>query len=182
GGDVLRHVLDDAEGPPRRLRVHEHLVLAARRRRDLGSHAQRRRRRPGLPREEVRVPRRVRHRADGVGQRRVRRSARARGLRADRGRPQGGPRRAARQAAQEAPQGGDLLATAMSDELLFANIDEPGLATLDGYSRGGGYEMLRKALTMEPADVLQEMLDSGVRGRGGAGFAMGKKMSFIPKG
>ena len=35
---------------------------------------------------------------------------------------------------------------------------------------------------MEPADVLQEMLDSGVRGRGGAGFAMGKKMSFIPKG
>ena len=70
----------------------------------------------------------------------------------------------------------------MSDQLLYANIDEPGLATLDGYSRGGGYEMLRKALQMEPADVLQEMLDSGVRGRGGAGFAMGKKMSFIPKG
>jgi NADH-quinone oxidoreductase subunit F len=42
--------------------------------------------------------------------------------------------------------------------------------------------MLRRALTMDPADVLQEMLDSGVRGRGGAGFAMGKKMSFIPKG
>ena len=42
--------------------------------------------------------------------------------------------------------------------------------------------MLRKALAMEPEDVLSEMLDSGVRGRGGAGFAMGKKMSFIPKG
>ena len=42
--------------------------------------------------------------------------------------------------------------------------------------------MLRKALSMDPQDVLQEMLDSGVRGRGGAGFAMGKKMSFIPKG
>src|SRR6476659_4756891 len=42
--------------------------------------------------------------------------------------------------------------------------------------------MLRKALSMEPPDVLQEMLDSGVRGRGGAGFAMGRKMSFIPKG
>jgi NADH-quinone oxidoreductase subunit F len=70
----------------------------------------------------------------------------------------------------------------MSDQLLYANIDEPGLATLDGYSKQGGYEMLRKALQMEPADVLQEMLDSGVRGRGGAGFAMGKKMSFIPKG
>ena len=69
-----------------------------------------------------------------------------------------------------------------SMELLYKDIDEPGLATLDGYSRRGGYEMLRKALSMEPADVLQEMLDSGVRGRGGAGFAMGKKMSFIPKG
>jgi NADH-quinone oxidoreductase subunit F len=65
---------------------------------------------------------------------------------------------------------------------LFENIDDPELATLDGYSRRGGYEMLRRALQMEPQDVLQEMLDSGVRGRGGAGFAMGKKMSFIPKG
>ena len=64
----------------------------------------------------------------------------------------------------------------------FENIDDPGLATLDGYSQRGGYEMLRKALSMDPQDVLQEMLDSGVRGRGGAGFAMGKKMSFIPKG
>ena len=66
--------------------------------------------------------------------------------------------------------------------LLYENIDDPGLATLDGYSKRGGYEMLRKALSMDPQDVLQEMLDSGVRGRGGAGFAMGKKMSFIPKG
>jgi NADH-quinone oxidoreductase subunit F len=67
-------------------------------------------------------------------------------------------------------------------ELLYRDLDDPELATLDGYSRRGGYEMLRKALSMDPADVLQEMLDSGVRGRGGAGFAMGKKMSFIPKG
>jgi NADH-quinone oxidoreductase subunit F len=64
----------------------------------------------------------------------------------------------------------------------FADIDEPGLNTRAVYERLGGYEMLRKALKMEPQDVLQEMLDSGVRGRGGAGFAMGKKMSFIPKG
>jgi NADH-quinone oxidoreductase subunit F len=67
-------------------------------------------------------------------------------------------------------------------ELLYKDLDDPALATLDGYSKRGGYEMLRKALSMDPADVLQEMLDSGVRGRGGAGFAMGKKMSFIPKG
>jgi NADH-quinone oxidoreductase subunit F len=67
-------------------------------------------------------------------------------------------------------------------KLLFKDLDEPGLNTIDVYQRRGGYSMLRKALQMEPQDVLQEMLDSGVRGRGGAGFAMGKKMSFIPKG
>src|SRR3954465_757098 len=68
------------------------------------------------------------------------------------------------------------------DTILFKDIDEPGLNTLDVYQRRGGYEMLRKALKMEPATVLDEMLTSGVRGRGGAGFAMGRKMSFIPKG
>ncbi|MGI9098206.1 MAG: NADH-quinone oxidoreductase subunit NuoF [Solirubrobacteraceae bacterium] len=66
--------------------------------------------------------------------------------------------------------------------LLFKDIDEPGLATRAVYERRGGYRMLRKTLEMEPAAVLSEMLASNVRGRGGAGFAMGKKMSFIPKG
>ena len=41
----------------------------------------------------------------------------------------------------------------MTDLLLFENIDEPGLATLDVYRRRGGYEMLRRALDMEPEDV-----------------------------
>src|SRR3954451_2048320 len=68
------------------------------------------------------------------------------------------------------------------DTILFKDIDEPGLNTLDVYQRRGGYSMLRKALTMEPAAVLDEMLASGVRGRGGAGFAMGRKVSFLPKG
>jgi NADH-quinone oxidoreductase subunit F len=67
-------------------------------------------------------------------------------------------------------------------EILFKDIDEPGLNTRPVYERRGGYDMLRKALQMEPAAVLDEMLASNVRGRGGAGFAMGKKMSFIPKG
>ena len=66
--------------------------------------------------------------------------------------------------------------------LLFEDIDDPALATLDGYVKRGGYEMLRRALGMEPEEVLDEVLASEVRGRGGAGFAMGKKMSFIPKG
>ena len=68
------------------------------------------------------------------------------------------------------------------DTILFKDIDEPGLNTLDVYADRGGYKMLRKALGMEPGAVLDEMLASGVRGRGGAGFAMGRKMSFIPKG
>src|ERR671912_1034614 len=68
------------------------------------------------------------------------------------------------------------------DTILFKDIDEPGLNTREVYERRGGYEMLRKALKMEPSEVLDEMLASGVRGRGGAGFAMGRKMSFIPKG
>jgi NADH-quinone oxidoreductase subunit F len=67
-------------------------------------------------------------------------------------------------------------------EVLYKDLDEPGLNTLQVYEQRGGYEMLRKALKMEPQKVLEEMLASNVRGRGGAGFAMGKKMSFIPKG
>ena len=67
-------------------------------------------------------------------------------------------------------------------EILYKDLDEPGLNTRAVYERRGGYEMLRKALDMEPQEVLEQLLASNVRGRGGAGFAMGKKMSFIPKG
>ena len=68
-------------------------------------------------------------------------------------------------------------------QLLFDGIDKPGLNTLDVYRRDrGGYEMLAKALEMEAADVLSELQASGLRGRGGAGFAMGTKASFLPKG
>jgi NADH-quinone oxidoreductase subunit F len=66
--------------------------------------------------------------------------------------------------------------------LLFKGIDEPDLHTLDGYERRGGYEALRKALAMSREQVLHELEASALRGRGGAGFAMGKKVSFLPKG
>src|SRR3954451_16507191 len=66
---------------------------------------------------------------------------------------------------------------------LLNNIDVPGLETIDVYERLGGYKALRKALTeMTEDQVLAELEDSDLRGRGGAGFAMGKKASFIPKG
>ena len=66
--------------------------------------------------------------------------------------------------------------------LLFHDIDEPGLNTLEVYERRGGYESLRKALQMSPEEVLAQLEASGLRGRGGAGFSMGKKVSFLPKG
>jgi NADH-quinone oxidoreductase subunit F len=70
----------------------------------------------------------------------------------------------------------------MTEPLLFKDIDEPGLCTLEVYERRGGYRALRKALAMAPESVLAELEASGLRGRGGAGFAMGKKVSFLPKG
>jgi NADH-quinone oxidoreductase subunit F len=67
-------------------------------------------------------------------------------------------------------------------KLLFRDIDEPGLNTLDVYRRRGGYEALRRALAMAPDEVVAQIDASGLRGRGGAGFQMGKKAAFIPKG
>jgi NADH-quinone oxidoreductase subunit F len=84
-----------------------------------------------------------------------------------------------------APQAsGDTAASADArpPKLLLAGIDEPELATLAVYERRGGYEALRKALSMAPEEVLAQLEASGLRGRGGAGFQMAKKISFLPKG
>jgi NADH-quinone oxidoreductase subunit F len=67
-------------------------------------------------------------------------------------------------------------------KILFDRIDEPRLNTLEVYSRRGGYESMRKALAMTNDEVLSEINASGLRGRGGAGFQMGKKASFLPHG
>ncbi len=67
-------------------------------------------------------------------------------------------------------------------KILFHRIDEPGLNTLEVYEHRGGYDSLRKALKMSREDVLAQIMDSGLRGRGGAGFQMGKKASFLPEG
>jgi len=70
----------------------------------------------------------------------------------------------------------------MSQHILFHDIDEPGLNTLEVYERRGGYESLRKAMALQPQQITDELLASNVRGRGGAGFAMGRKVSFMPAG
>jgi NADH-quinone oxidoreductase subunit F len=67
-------------------------------------------------------------------------------------------------------------------KILFDRIDEPGLNRIDVYERRGGYQALRKALSTTREEVATELMESGVRGRGGAGFQMGKKISFLPHG
>ncbi len=70
----------------------------------------------------------------------------------------------------------------MSKHLLFDRIDEPGLNTIPVYEQRGGYSALRKALAMPPEAIIEELKQSAIRGRGGAGFQMGMKASFLPKG
>ena len=57
--------------------------------------------------------------------------------------------------------------------------DEPQPWTLQTYLRHGGYDGLRRALSMTSAEVVTEVKESGLRGRGGAGFPTGTKWSFI---
>ena len=67
--------------------------------------------------------------------------------------------------------------------VLLEHAEDPALRTLDGYKGYGGYATLEKAYReMEQDEVLKELEDSGLRGRGGAGFSMGKKASFLPRG
>src|SRR3954454_23580545 len=60
--------------------------------------------------------------------------------------------------------------------------NEPESWTLDTYLRTDGYQALRTALGMEPDAIIAMVKDSGLRGRGGAGFPTGMKWSFIPQG
>ena len=66
--------------------------------------------------------------------------------------------------------------------LILKYADQPGYTNdIDCYIQHGGYEDLKKAFKMKPEDICQEVLDSGVRGRGGAGFPAGMKWKFLDR-
>ena len=66
--------------------------------------------------------------------------------------------------------------------VLTSHINEPKSYTLDFYMKNlRGYEGLRKALTLKPNDIIEQVKASGLRGRGGAGFPTGMKWQFVLK-
>ncbi len=66
-------------------------------------------------------------------------------------------------------------------QILLKNIREPNQHTLQGAESRGAYKNVRKALAMDPLKVIEEVKSSNLRGRGGAGFPMGMKWSFVPR-
>ncbi|MGC3991068.1 MAG: NADH-quinone oxidoreductase subunit NuoF [Chthoniobacteraceae bacterium] len=72
---------------------------------------------------------------------------------------------------------------AKETRLVFKHIDEDGYTNdIDCYLKHDGYAQLKKALTMTPESIVDEVKKSGLRGRGGAGFPCGVKWGFIKRG
>ncbi|MEI6946783.1 NADH-quinone oxidoreductase subunit NuoF [Paraflavisolibacter sp. H34] len=69
----------------------------------------------------------------------------------------------------------------MGRKLLLENAHIEGIRYYDTYVKNGGYQAAAKALQMAPADIVEEVKKSGLRGRGGAGFPTGMKWSFLAK-
>jgi NADH-quinone oxidoreductase subunit F len=71
----------------------------------------------------------------------------------------------------------------MEPKYLMARVATPDGHKIETYEADGGYETARRVLTtMQPGEVVTEVKNSGIRGRGGAGFPTGVKWGFIPAG
>jgi NADH-quinone oxidoreductase subunit F len=69
----------------------------------------------------------------------------------------------------------------MNEHILLRHLDIANIDRLDVYLKHGGFEAFKKVVTgMQPVDVVNEVKNSGLRGRGGAGFPTGVKWSFLP--
>lgn len=72
----------------------------------------------------------------------------------------------------------------MAEEMriLLAHIDKPEQFKIENYEKNGGYSALRQAVPeVDPEQIIETIRQSGLRGRGGAGFAAGMKWGFVPK-
>jgi len=67
------------------------------------------------------------------------------------------------------------------EKFLSANFGDPDAKKITKYEASGGYKMLRKAISMSPDKIIEEVKASKLRGRGGAGFPAGVKWGFLPK-
>ena len=68
----------------------------------------------------------------------------------------------------------------LEHRLVYKNIGRPGWTSdIECYLRDGGYEQLKQALTLSRDDIVNKVKNSGLRGRGGAGFSCGLKWTFI---
>lgn len=65
--------------------------------------------------------------------------------------------------------------------ILTAHWDDPKSFEIESYKKHGGYVALKNSLKMTPDEVIGIVKDSGLRGRGGAGFPTGMKWSFVPQ-
>ncbi len=71
----------------------------------------------------------------------------------------------------------------MEPRYLMARLNEPDSHRIGTYEADGGYETARRVLSeVEPADMVEQIKASGIRGRGGAGFPTGIKWGFLPQG